>query len=428
MKARLKLVIVGSVDHGKSTLIGRLLFDTDSLPREKIEEIKKTCQALGRDLEFAYVIDHLREEREREMTIDTSQTFFKSKVREYVIIDAPGHKEFIQNMITGASLADAAILIVDGHEGVVEQTKRHAYLLLLLGLKNVIVAVNKMDKLEYEQTKFEKNKRDISEFLGKIKIPIWEVIPISAKQGDNIAKKSQRMPWFLGNTVLEALDNLEIKKEVKTDFLRLPIQDVYEIDGGKVFVGKVESGNLKKNDEVIILPEKKHAQIKKLLNFNGKMITLQNEAAMGYNIGVVFGKKSNGSLPLQKGELERDFVRGEVVCKSNDEVLPQVKKKIKASIFWLDQHKNYNLGDRVSLKCATQEIEGKIEKIEKRIDSSSLKLLEEEAKELKHTELGEVIINLEKPLVFESFYKLPELGRFVLVQNQNVVAGGIIKS
>lgn len=412
-KETLKLVIVGSVDHGKSTLIGRLLFDTDSLPREKIEEIKKTCEALGRDLEFAYIIDHLQEEREKEMTIDTSQTFFRNKVREYVIIDAPGHKEFIQNMITGASQADAAILIVDGAEGVVEQTKRHAYILKLLGIKNVIAAINKMDKLNYEESKFEKNKKEILEFLTKIKIKDVKVLPISAKSGDNIVKKSEKMPWFKEKTVLQELDDLEVKRCAKSETLRLPIQDTYEIDGKKVFVGKIENGELKENDKVIILPQKTKATVKKILNFNGRKINSHNKFEEGYNLGVIFDKNN--------------FTRGEIVCGYNG-TLPQIEKEIKANIFWLDQLRNYNIGKKVVMKCATQEVEGKIGKIEKRIDSSSLKLLEENAKELKHTEVGEVIINLEKPLVFESFHKIPELGRFVLVQNQNVAAGGIVKS
>ena len=184
----MKIVIVGHVDHGKSTLIGRLLFDTGSLPESKIDELKRTCEALGRELEFGFVMDSLEEERDQAITIDTAQTFFKTDKRDYVIIDAPGHKEFIKNMITGASLAQAAILLVDAKEGVQEQTKRHAYILSLLGMKQVIVAINKMDLVEYKQERFEEVKGDVEKFLESIDVKPEYVIPVSAKEGDKIGR------------------------------------------------------------------------------------------------------------------------------------------------------------------------------------------------------------------------------------------------
>ena len=202
----MKIVIVGHVDHGKSTLIGRLFFDTGCLPEEKIEEVRKTCEALGRDMEFAFVMDHLEEERSQGVTIDTAQTFFNTDKRSYVIIDAPGHKEFIKNMITGASQAESAILIVDAEEGVREQTKRHAYILSLLGLDQVIVVINKMDLVNYKEETFNKLKDDVTAFLSSIKIKPSFVIPISAKEGDLVAKKLGRMEWYKGPTVLQALD------------------------------------------------------------------------------------------------------------------------------------------------------------------------------------------------------------------------------
>ena len=212
-KEHMKIVIVGHVDHGKSTLIGRLLYDTSSLPDGFIEEIKKTCEMLGRELEFAYVLDSLEEEREQNITIDTTQTFFKTKKREYVIIDAPGHKEFVKNMITGASLAEAAILIVSAKEGVQEQTKRHAYILSMLGIKQVIVAVNKIDLIGYKEEIFNSVKGELLKFLDSVKIKPSYVIPISAKEGDNIAKKSEKIRWYSSLTVLEALDAFETEKK-----------------------------------------------------------------------------------------------------------------------------------------------------------------------------------------------------------------------
>src|SRR4030066_1914036 len=221
----LPIVIVGHVDHGKSTLIGRLLYDTDCLPADKYSEIQKSSEMLGRIVEFSFVMDCLEEERSRGITIDTTQTFFKTSKRRYVIIDAPGHKEFLKNMITGSSQAEAAILIIDSFEGVRDQTKRHAYILGMLGLKQVCVLLNKIDLVDYSKDKFEELKNEITDYLGRLNIRPTFILPISAIHGDNVATPSEKIPWFDGPTVLEALDTFEeIKIEEKT--LRFPIQDI----------------------------------------------------------------------------------------------------------------------------------------------------------------------------------------------------------
>ena len=253
-REHLKLVIVGHVDHGKSTLIGRLFFDTDSLPKEKIEEVKQICEALGKELEFAYVMDHLEEERSQGITIDTAQTFFKTEKRDYVIIDAPGHREFTKNMITGASQAEAAILIVDASEGVREQTRRHAYILGMLGLKQVIVAVNKMDLVDYSENVFNEVSKQTTDFLERIGIAPTYIIPISAKEGDNVAKASDRMKWYTGPTILQALDTFKKTEKRDENPLRFAVQDVYNIDGKRIIVGRVEAGTLRVGDNIIVLP------------------------------------------------------------------------------------------------------------------------------------------------------------------------------
>jgi sulfate adenylyltransferase subunit 1 (EFTu-like GTPase family) len=206
VKESLAFVMVGHVDHGKSTLIGRLLCDTDSLPDGKLEEIEAAAAAEGREMEIGFVMDHLHEERERGITIDTAQTFFSSPARDYVIIDAPGHKEFIKNMITGASQAEAAVLLCCVDEGVQEQTRRHAYVVRLLGLEQVVVAYNKMDRVGYEQQRFEQVKADMDVFLGRLGITPSVEVPVSARIGDNVADRSDNMPWHEGPTILEALD------------------------------------------------------------------------------------------------------------------------------------------------------------------------------------------------------------------------------
>ena len=405
-KEHMKIVIVGHVDHGKSTLIGRLLYDTSSLPDGFIEEIKKTCEMLGRELEFAYVLDSLEEEREQNITIDTTQTFFKTKKREYVIIDAPGHKEFVKNMITGASLAEAAILIVSAKEGVQEQTKRHAYILSMLGIKQVIVAVNKIDLIGYKEEIFNSVKEELLKFLDSVKIKPSYVIPISAKEGDNITKKSEKIRWYSSLTVLEALDAFETEKKAANKPLRLPVQDVYKIDDKRIIAGRIESGKIKKGDNIIFLPSDKEAVVKSVEAFNED----REEAEAGESIGITT-------------EEELFIERGQVIC--HKDRLPKVKDRFKANIFWMSD-KQFDINEKITIKCATQEAECFIEKIEKRINSSDLEVIEENAKKLEHTELGSVIIKTKEPLVIENFNDMAELGRFVFVKGYDTVAGGII--
>ena len=230
----LNFVIVGHVDHGKSTLIGRLLYDTDSLPSDKIEEIKKTSEGLGRKTEFAYLLDHLEEERQQGLTIDTTQVFFKTDKRCYVIIDAPGHVEFVKNMVTGASQAEAAILIIDVKEGIKEQTKRHAYILSLLGLNQVVVILNKMDLVDFSEGRFNEVKKGAQEFLNSINMDPLFYIPICAIKGDNIARRSERMNWYNGPTLLESLDTLKSRESAENKPLIFPIQDAYKIDDKRI--------------------------------------------------------------------------------------------------------------------------------------------------------------------------------------------------
>lgn len=226
----LSFVIVGHIDHGKSTLIGRQLYDTNSLPPDKIKEIQRASESQNRQTEFAYLLDHLEEERKQGVTIDTTQVFFKTNKRRYVIIDAPGHVEFVKNMITGASQAEAAVLIVDVTEGVKQQTKRHSYMLSLLGLTQVIVVINKMDLADYSQEQFNLTAENIQNWLKSINIEPVFCIPISASEGDNIAGRSEKMNWYTGHTFLESLDFLQNKQVTEDKLLLFPIQDVYKVD------------------------------------------------------------------------------------------------------------------------------------------------------------------------------------------------------
>ncbi len=405
-KPKLNIVFVGHVDHGKSTLIGRLLFDTDTLPEQKISEVKTICEQQGRPFEFAFLMDHMQEERDQNITIDTAQIFFKTAARDYVIIDAPGHVEFTKNMITGASQAEAAILIVDANEGIKEQTKRHAKFLSLLGLNQVVVVVNKMDQVKYKEKKFEEAKKDLLEFLGKINIIPSFTIPISAMEGDNVSKKSEKMNWYDGKTILEALDTFKQRKNELDQPLRFPVQDIYKVDNKRIAVGQISSGKISVGDKIVFLPQNNESSVKTIEKFNQEL----KEAGAGENIGLTL----NDPLFVDRGN-----VAAHVEHKS------QPVNTISGNLFWMSKEP-MNMSDQLTLQCATQETGINIKKISNRIDSSSLEQISSEADSLKETEIATVEINTDDPIMVEDFNKIPELGRFVLMRNGSVVAGGII--
>jgi len=429
----LPIVIVGHVDHGKSTLIGRLLYDTGSLPEEKMEEIRRASEAAGREMEFSFAMDHLEEERQRGITIDIAQTFFNTARRRYVIIDAPGHKEFLKNMITGSSQAEAALLLVDAVEGIRDQTRRHCFILGMLGIRQIAVLINKMDMVDYSRERFESLSAEIMGLFSRLTgrssdrfstPPISDstirptfVIPISARHGANVAKREERLNWFTGPTVLEALDSFETL-EVGDKPLRFPVQDVYEIEGKGIVVGRIEAGQIKKGEEVWILPEGERATVLSIEKFQEEGIEL---ARAGECIGVC---------------LDRPAVRGQVLV-GNDRSIhqasqrrgenggPLVSRAIHANIFWMGEDA-YLKGDPITFKCATQEVDGRIGTIYKRFDPATIEVVEKDAREIGAAEIAEVEISLDRPAVVDSFTEIPEMGRFVLERGGHPVAGGII--
>jgi len=402
----LSFVIVGHVDNGKSTLIGRLLYDTNSLPPDKIEEVRKASAEAGRETEFAYLLDHLEEERKQGITIDTTQVFFKTDKRRYVIIDAPGHVEFVKNMITGASQAEAAVLIIDVTEGVKEQTKRHSYMLSLLGLHQVVVVLNKMDLVDFSQEHFNTIKKEAAKWLKSINIEPTVYIPISAIKGDNIAGRSKNIDWYTGPTFLESLDTMQNRQPPENKSLLFPIQDVYKIGDKRISVGRVEAGVIEKGAEVKILPTGQLTSI----NSIEKFLKDTDKAVASECIGIT----TADSVFLD---------RGNVLCLPGAE--PALTDRIAANIFWMTKQ-DFDKGQKLDIRCATQETTCKIESINKRIDSSTLEVIEENAEVLKNLEVAEVIIKTKKPVAIKDFNDVQELGRFVLVRDENICAGGII--
>jgi sulfate adenylyltransferase large subunit len=404
----LSFVIVGHIDHGKSTLIGRLLYDTQSLPPDRIAEMERASAERGHEAEFAYLLDHLEEERQQGITVDTTQVFFKTDRRHYVIIDTPGHVEFVKNMITGASQAEAAVLIVDVNEGVKEQTKRHSYMLSLLGLAQVVVVFNKMDLVEYSQQRFERVKADALEFLATINITPDVCIPISAMQGENVAGKSAHMAWYEGPTFLDSLDGLKNRQAAENKPLLLPIQDVYKVDDKRINVGRIEAGAINAGDDVEILPTGLKTRVKSIERFMEE----RNSAVASECIGFT----TSDAVFLD---------RAVIVCRPGEG--PGLTDRISANVFWMSK-KPLATDEKLTIRCATQETSCKVEQIKERINSATLEVVEKDAKGLENLEVGEVIIKTKKPIAVKNFNDVQELGRFVLVRDQNICAGGIVTS
>jgi len=404
----LKIVVVGHVDHGKSTIIGRLLYDTKSVPEAAIERVKRISKEKGRPFEYAYLLDALEEEQKQGITIDTTQIKFSTPKRDYLIIDAPGHKEFLKNMVSGAANAEAALLVIDAAEGVQEQSKRHAYILSLLGIQKVYVIVNKMDMIEFSEKKFKEIKYEISTFLSKLNVYPQKYIPVSGFLGENIARKSDKMPWYKGETLLQALDLFEKDKELEDRPLRFPIQDVYKFDHRRVIAGRLESGRLKVGDEIKILPEGKVSKVKSIEFWpeNNK----KDEVVAGMSIGIT---------------IEDEFFnkRGEVIVHKNDNTL-YVSDTFRANLFWLGK-RNLEKNKTYKLKLVTQETECEIVSIDKVIDATTLETVEN-ALDVQTNDVAEVTIKTKEKICFDEFKVNPTTGRFVLVDEYDVSGGGII--
>lgn len=406
-KEVLNIVVVGHVDHGKSTVIGRLLYDTNSLPEGAIEKVRRIAKETGKPFEYAYLLDAFEEEQEQGITIDTTQLQFHTAQREYVIIDAPGHKEFLKNMISGAANAEAALLVVDAKEGVQEQSKRHAYILSLLGIKKVYVIVNKMDLVDYSQTVFEQIRSEIGDFLGNLGVHPLKYIPISAFYGENIVRLSDKMPWYTDTSVIEGIDVIEKDKGIEDQPLRLPIQDVYKFDDRRIIAGRIESGSLQVGDEIAIYPEGKTTRIKSIAYWAPR--DQKEYARAGESVGII---------------VEDEFFnkRGEVITHKAHQ--PLVTNRFKASVFWMGKNPLV-VGKHYKIKLATEEVLGEVERIVRVIDATSLNNQEENA-EVALNGVAEVIIKTKEAVVFDLFSQSPVTGRFVIVEGYDVAGGGIV--
>jgi bifunctional enzyme CysN/CysC len=405
---QLKIVIVGHVDHGKSTLVGRLFHDTGSLPEGKYDKIKAACQRRGMPFEWAFLMDGLQAERDQNITIDTAQIWFHTPKRQYVIIDAPGHKEFLKNMVTGAASAEAALLLIDATEGVQEQSRRHGYLLHLLGIRQIAVVVNKMDLKGYSDKVFKSIEEEYRRFLSQLGVVPRLFIPISAHSGDNLAKPSTHMPWYNGPTVLEALDQFQIAAQPHDLPLRFPIQDVYRFDRRRILAGRIESGALRVGDRLLFSPRNKSSTVKSIELWNAPP---HNLAGAGQSVGITL--------------TEQIFVeRGQIASHHHD---PPIETDVfNAKLFWLGRQ-NLEIGRRVKLKLTTQEVECAIQSIEKLIDASTLATIDSTTRHhIARNDVAEVTIRTKVPIAFDNYERLAPTGRFVIVDARHVCGGGII--
>jgi bifunctional enzyme CysN/CysC len=404
---QLKIVIVGHVDHGKSTFVGRLLHDTGSLPEGKFEQLQAVAARRGVPFEWANLMDALQAERDQNITIDTAQIWFQTKKRQYVIIDAPGHKEFLKNMITGAANAEAALLLIDAHEGVQEQSRRHGYLLNLLGIRQIAVLVNKMDLEGYAQSRFTRIEDEFRAFLKTLGVHPECFIPISAKNGDNIASPSKNMPWWQGRTVLEMLDQFRVAQLPIHQPLRLPIQDVYRFDERRILAGRIESGTLKVGDRLVFTPGNKISSVKSIERWNAPAAAL---AGAGESIGITL--------------TEQIYVRrGEVAALETEP--PFELTRFKARVFWLGRSP-FSAGKSYKLKLATQEEECSIDSIERIIDSSSLETISRPEAFVGRNEVAELTLRTKRPIAFDVHDQIIATGRFVIVDGFEVAGGGIV--
>jgi bifunctional enzyme CysN/CysC len=401
----LKIVIVGHVDHGKSSLIGRLLYETDSLPEGKFEELKAVSAKRGMPLEWSFVLDAFQAERDQAVTIDTTQVWFKTAKRDYVIIDAPGHREFLKNMVSGASAADAAVLVIDAKEGVREQTRRHGYLLHLLGIHQVAVVINKMDLVDYDEASFDKVAHEAATYLAGLGVETRFVIPVSAREGDNLLAPSAATPWYEGPSVVTALDSFHRVSLPAGQPLRMPIQDIYHFDERRILAGRIESGVLRVGDSLLFSPSNKTARVRSIETWNRKPPV---EAHAGESIGITLDEP----LFLERGEVA-----------SHLDTAPQLTNVFRATLFWLG-HNPLEAENRYKVKLATREFNATVSAIERIIDTDTL--ASSTADSLQRNQVGEVVLRTRQVVALDEYKALTRTGRIVINEGYDTVGGGII--
>lgn len=417
-KEHINLVFIGHVDHGKSTTVGRLLYDSGNIDEQAMRKLRERAQQVGKvGFEFAFVMDSLKEEQERGLTIDLSHKRFDTDKYYFTIIDAPGHRDFIKNMITGASQADAGVLVVSGNigDGVQAQTKEHIFLAKTLGVNQLIVAINKMDMANYTEKRFQEVKDEVSKVLKMVGYKLEEIpfLPLASLKGENVVKPSENMPWYKGLTLLKLMDTLKVPEKPTQLPLRLPIQDVYNITGiGVVPVGRVETGIMKVNDKVIAVPGREgkgvFGEVKSIEMHHEQL----QQAEPGDNVGINvrgFGKK--------------DLVRGDVI--GHADKAPTIATEFTAQIVVLNHPSVITAGYTPVFHIHTAQVACRVEKILKKLNPATGETLQENPDFIKNGDVAIVKIVPVQPLVIERQKDIPQMSRFAVRDSGVTVAAGM---
>jgi bifunctional enzyme CysN/CysC len=408
----MNIVIVGHVDHGKSTVIGRLLADTHSLPEGKLEQVRAQCELNSKPFEYAFLLDALKDEQAQGITIDAARVFFKSRQRPYLILDAPGHIEFLKNMITGASRAEAALLVIDAAEGVQENSRRHGYMVSLLGLRQLAVVVNKMDLVNWDRGVFDRIVREYGAFLDQVGIKPSAFIPVSGRGGDNIADRSANLPWYDGPTVLEALDAFHTEPPPVARSFRMPVQDVYKFtkqgDDRRIVAGTIDSGSVAIGDTVVFYPSGKKSRVKTIEAFN---TPTQTRATAGNTVGFTLQEQ----IYITRGEL--GALEGEP--------RPQVTTRLRVSLFWLGKDPMVKRKEYL-LKLGTARVPARIEEILRVMDASTLGPTEQAAAVQRH-DVAECVLKLDRAIACDLAEDVAATSRFVIVDDYEIRGGGIVR-
>ena len=408
----MNIVIAGHVDHGKSTVIGRLLADTNSLPDGKLEQVRENCRRNSKPFEYAFLLDALKDEQSQGITIDSARVFFKTEKRHYIIIDAPGHIEFLKNMVTGASHAEAALLVIDAAEGVQENSRRHGYMISMLGIRQIVVLVNKMDLVDYKQEVFDAIVAEYTEFLDGIDVKAKSFIPVSGMEGDAVAALTDKMPWYSGQTTLQSLDNFKKEAPPVNMPFRMPVQDVYKFtkagDQRRIIAGTVDTGSITGGDEVIFYPSGKRSTVKTLERFNAE--TPEQ-----------FSASEAASLTLDQ---QIYIARGQLGAKAG-QPQPNVSERLRVNLFWMGK-KPMEPGKDYLLKVGPIKEPVQIEEIVSVMDASDLSSGRQKDK-VEYHDVAEVILHCRHAIAFDTVETIPATGRFVIVDDYEIRGGGIIR-
>ena len=409
-KDLLRLLTAGSVDDGKSTLIGRLMFDSKMLYEDQLAALERDSKRVGHageDIDYALLLDGLKAEREQGITIDVAYRYFSTAKRKFIIADTPGHEQYTRNMITGGSTANLAIILIDARHGVITQTKRHTYLANLLGIKHVVVAINKMDLVDFSEKRYEEIRDSYEAFVTQLDVPDVNFIPLSALKGDNVVETSDRMPWYHGPSLLEFLENVHVSSDRNFDDMRFPVQYVLRPDiKFRGFSTSVASGIIRKGDEVMVLPSLKKSKVEKIITYDGEL----DYAFPPQSVTVTL-------------EDEIDISRGDMLVHPDN--LPRVERQFEAMLVWMDE-KEMNLSTQFYIKHANNNTKARIDQIRYKVDVNTLE--KSNIEKFKLNEIGRVVLTTTKPLFFDPYKNNKQTGSFILIDpvTHNTCAVGMI--